>query len=631
MNKSNWAFCSIVYLLCVSVIAQDNDNIPSSLLTNANAIVLSDYTKVDHLQSKKYVVQYKRAIKVLNKKGLKHGQVALYYKESSDKLSNISIKIFDKDNKLIKNVKEKELEDYSSGDGYSIVTDYRLKHFDYTPLSYPFTIEYSYKIESRNTLSLPFWRPISNYNIAVLKSEYDLNSPLKIRTKLKNFENFQTIVQKGNYFVMTHQNALTKERYAPSTKDIFPIGIFNPAIFNYENHPGQFNTWKGYGSWIYNQFLKDQKIENIAEVKKDLAQLISPSDNDYTISKKIYEFVQSNTRYISISLEEGGLNPMSPNKVHQVKYGDCKALSLYTKELLSLYDIESNYVEICAGVEYTDDLFEDYPSAYPGNHIIVNIPLENDTIWIDCTSNDNPFNYLGRFTDDRVALEITADGGKLIKTPEYNETINLAIDTVEIRIQENQNAISTLKSIYQGIKIGSDYSINNSSHKEKEEYINNRLSDNLKIKKIEKLNLNINQNEPITQWDYNMSLANFSESAGDYLFIPHEITSLDIPILPKDKKRKNPIVFNRSMSASQNITIELPYDGEIVEDLSFDTTSTYGVYKITVQKSGSKAVQINKSFTLFKGHYDEKEYKKIKSFFDLCLKTERKPITFIKS
>ena len=64
--------------------------------------------------------------------------------------------------------------------------------------------------------------------------------------------------------------------------------------------------------------------------------------------------------YISIGLDEGGLVPLSAGKVHEVKYGDCKALSFYMKSLLDLFGIQANYVVVRAGKEMPEDLFTEY-------------------------------------------------------------------------------------------------------------------------------------------------------------------------------------------------------------------------------------------------------------------------------
>src|SRR5690606_4540730 len=103
--------------------------------------------------------------------------------------------------------------------------------------------------------------------------------------------------------------------------------------------------------------------------------------------------------------------------VEKTGYGDCKALSNYMVALLGSVGIKGYYSLIMAGENFTP-LQTDFPSSQ-FNHVVVAVPNGSDTLWLECTSQTQPFGYLGSFTDDRYALMILDDGATLVKTGSY--------------------------------------------------------------------------------------------------------------------------------------------------------------------------------------------------------------------
>ena len=80
---------------------------------------------------------------------------------------------------------------------------------------------------------------------------------------------------------------------------------------------------------------------------------------------------------------------MLASDVDKLGYGDCKALTNYTKTLLDAVDVESYYTVVYGGkrIRNIDKEF----SATEGNHVILCLPNEEDYIWLECTSQKTPF------------------------------------------------------------------------------------------------------------------------------------------------------------------------------------------------------------------------------------------------
>jgi hypothetical protein len=127
------------------------------------------------------------------------------------------------------------------------------------------------------------------------------------------------------------------------------------------------------------------------------------------------------------------MRPAEARAVSQNGFGDCKALVNYTMALLKAANIKSYYTLVKSGEDgtinpgFVADMFD---------HVILCVPMQKDTVWLECTNQTKPFNYLGSSTDDRYVLLITPEGGKLVRTPCFskNENIQKRSGTVFLNI-----------------------------------------------------------------------------------------------------------------------------------------------------------------------------------------------------
>ena len=97
--------------------------------------------------------------------------------------------------------------------------------------------------------------------------------------------------------------------------------------------------------------------------------------------------------------------------------------------------------------------------AFPANnfnHVILCVPGQKDSIWLECTSNTASFAELGTFTENRNALLITENGGVLVPTPKSRSAANTASTKTVITIAgdfsaESETRIETTGSFRENI------------------------------------------------------------------------------------------------------------------------------------------------------------------------------------
>jgi hypothetical protein len=137
-------------------------------------------------------------------------------------------------------------------------------------------------------------------------------------------------------------------------------------------------------------------------------------------------------------------------EVAEKGYGDCKALTNFAISLLKLANITAYPVLIRAG---DDQLLQDTDiSRMTFNHVIACVPIEKDTIWLECTSQDNPFGYQGDFTGNRKGLLIKPENGGLINTIQYRPDQNLIQRSANISVSESGDANIKVNTKYTGIQ-----------------------------------------------------------------------------------------------------------------------------------------------------------------------------------
>src|SRR5690606_16647989 len=319
---------------------------------------------------------------------------------------------------------------------------------------YPYTVEYEYEIRSKQSLNFPEWYPMGSTNVAVEHATFNFtcNSDFNIRYKETNYPGKVVIQDDGKlktyHWEIKGLKALRNEHYSPLPETFLTSVKIAPDNFSYQGIKGSFTNWDEYGKWMYEALLKGRN-----EIPKPTADyilsltdsIVDPKEK----AKKIYEYMQQKTRYVSIQIGIGGYQPFLASEVDRTSYGDCKALVNYTQGLLNVVGIKSHYVVVAAG-DKKNDAIPDFASMNQFNHAILSIPFENDTVWVDCTSKENPFGYLGTFTDDRLAIACTEEGGKIIRTPKFDSATSQQVRSASFKL-DSMGAISgTMKTVFDG-------------------------------------------------------------------------------------------------------------------------------------------------------------------------------------
>jgi Domain of Unknown Function with PDB structure (DUF3857) len=606
--------------------------ISDSLKQNANAVIRLNQLDINISSQRKINIKNKRVVTVYNEKGLSAVDAIENYSKASS-IINIEAKIFNAFGMEIKKIKRKDFRDQSAVDGGTLFSDNRLIYLDYTPTEYPFTIVYDCEIESSNTAFIPQWIPLSGYFVSLEKSVLNINYPPDLGFKKKefNFENYKIKKIKDTEMQLSYEAtnilALREEYYSSGNYDFLPRVIMGLEHFNLEGLDGNAKTWKEFGQWYSDKILTGT-TELSDETKAKIKSLVGNETDNIKKAKIIYKYVQQKSRYVSIQVGIGGWKPMLAKDVDRLGYGDCKALSNYTRALLNVVNVPS-YNTILYGQSSKKDIESDFVSMQ-GNHMILSIPDGDKYIWLECTSQDAPFGYQANFTDDRNVIVIKPEGGEIVRTKTYNDKDNSQTSKGNYTLSENGDFAGSITIISEGAQYSSKSDLETMQPTNKEAHYKKYWSNinNLKINKTSfsnnKENVSFSENSEISAINYG------TISANKILFVVNAFNQFTGNI-KKVRNRKTPFEIERGFYDNDEIAMTMP-TGFLIEAMpnNFELKTKFGEYKTEIVKKDDTNLVYKRTLFVKKGLYANKEYEDYRLFMEQVSRNDNARMILIK-
>lgn len=338
-----------------------------------------------------------------------------YYNKKSLLINNINAYLYDAGGKEIRHYKKKDMDDLPYQDGVSFVNDERIKVGRFSYNRYPYTVEYEEEDDLNGFIGIGGWTPQYFFNSSVELSKYTIIAPrnytFSYRMLNSKIEPFVEEIDKANKKSYTWQiQNLPANDEMPFSAD---YAIYAPRLLvslgeiDIEGYKGNMTSWNEFGKF-YGSLQKGRDVlpDEIKQKVQDLTKGLNDPREKVAV---LYTFLQQNSHYVNVSLGIGGWQASEASYVATNKYGDCKALSNFMVAILKEAGIKANPVVIKGG-EWTEDFITDF-TYDPFNHVICCVPLEKDTIWLECTDQFLPPGYLSYFTSNRYGLLIEDNGG----------------------------------------------------------------------------------------------------------------------------------------------------------------------------------------------------------------------------
>ena len=598
--------------------------IAPELKENANAVVRKNEVTIELSSYNKMLVKKHRIVTVFNKMGAKSINAGIGY-DNTISIKKLETRIYNALGIEIKKIKEKDFIDVSAADGFSIYTDYRVKYLKYIPNTYPYTVEYIEESVRSTTAFIPSWYAIEDYYTSVENSSITINntSGITLSKKTYNLEHYNITAVSDFSYMASDIKAIKKESYSPAFSSIMPSVRFSLKEFDMKGVKGTNTSWKDFGKWMNDKLISETTALPEA-VKVKMRDLTKNAKTDLEKAKIVYEYMQNKTRYISIQIGIGGWKPMLASDVDRLGYGDCKALTNYTKSLLEAVGVMSYYTVIDAGrdIKNIDKEF----SSIQGNHAILSVPNEANYTFLECTSQTAPFGYNANFTDDRDALIITPEGGKIIHTKVYEAKDNLQTTTSKVKVSALGDIEAAVTIVSEGTQYSYHEGIQNESEKDKDAYYKEYLDN---VNNLELLGVKFNNDKGAIKFteEIELNARKYAAKTGDLLLMAPNMFNKIKTIPPRYEERKLPFEIDRGFLDIDETEIDLA-EGMGIEAIKDPVTikNKFGEYHCSVKKVSDKKLVYSRKLMINKGKYTKEDYNDYRNFYINIVKHDKSKI-----
>lgn len=581
------------------------------LPVSAQKAVVEDYStdiicdKLTHA-----VMHFKKTTTILHESASDFGFFSCTC-SNSNQLISFKGQVTDASGNIIRKMKIKDLKktEYSP---YLAIDDY-IMYLEYTPSSFPVTVTYEWELDCKDDLvEFPPFCPQTDYNVDVKRAAYHLAAPqeLGVRYTLKNISQSAEVYKNkaGAQVISLEMTDIPRVKKTPYTRPIYdrvPIAYFAPSLFVYYETQGSLSNWKDFGMWQFGMLRGRDILPE--DTRNEIHQLTDSLGDDRQKVEAIYNLLGKKTRYVAILFGIGGQRPASAIDVCSSGYGDCKGLTNFMRAMLQEVGIASNYTTISTT---NRQLLKDFASVGQMNHVILQVPMKNDTIWLECTNPQLPFGYVHGDIAGHDAIEVSRAGGRLVHIPAYPDSTNLARNQIRLQLDGSGIADIDVSSVFYNLRMESRIPVYKMGRDEQKKAILRMLyAPQAEIDKSE-----FKMEGPVLSLDAHVRSKDYTTATGKRLFVPICPIRRDTSIPAVDEERKEEFYIETGYCDEDEIIITLP-EGSEIEATPSDViiNEPFASFYSVIKRKGSQII-INNRLLVRSGTYDQSSYSRFIEF-----------------
>jgi hypothetical protein len=372
------------------------------------------------------------------------------------------------------------------------------------------------------------------------------------------------------------------------------LAFFEPAAGS------NLGSWKAIGDWYYK--LVDGRRNPSPELSSRVQQLTAGKTTFDAKVRALTGFLQSDVRYVEISIGVGGFQPHPASEVFRSRYGDCKDKATLLSSMLKEAGINSDYVLVDTqrGV-----VKPDVPSTL-FNHAILAIALPNDTptdayrsvstttagtryLIFDPTDEYTPVGDLRTPLQGNYGLLVTKAGGELVKLPVLAPDTNRRDREGKFTLQADGSLTGTVTERLTGTHAARQRAwLATENESQRAKSLDHRLSESLKNVSVQELSVqDLTARDKTLILTYQLTAQSYAQKTGPLVLVRGRVLG-EMAVDINWAKRKFPVELSGATSEKDNYEIQLP-PGYAVDDLpeSRQIDVGFASYKSKIEASGS--------------------------------------------
>jgi tetratricopeptide (TPR) repeat protein len=325
-----------------------------------------------------------------------------------------------------------------------VYSDSREKHITVPGLQPGQELEYRIVVRTEKPL-IPnhFWIDYSFEKQAiVLDEQLEINLPRERAIKLKTLPGFDPQVNDEGDRRIYRWTSSNRKHDSESDKKNKPKPA-KPAPPDIQL--STLRSWDEVGRWYWD--LQKDRIAPTAAVRAQAVELVRGKTVELEKVAALYDFVATNFHYISLSFGLGRYQPHPAGEILGNRYGDCKDKHTLLASLLESIGLHAYPALINSSREIDPEV----PSPAQFDHVITMVPLKDQSVWMDTTTEVAPFRLLAVSLRDKKALLIPASGAaELARTPADPPFPNRQVMEIEGKISDLGKLEATVRQTARG-------------------------------------------------------------------------------------------------------------------------------------------------------------------------------------